>query len=1170
MREGPTYDDDDAMIGPDNIWDRFGGHKMAIAFAVVAVLVVVIDGLLLPPIVGSLDPAREFLSNCDGSTLATAGGFALGLAVATVLLVVGLSLSSPRGLRNGALVFIMVLTAQWYVGYNFGMTPTLLSWPFNLAYSGDFFCASVSDILHQRYNATPPGDLPYQFTDMMFFNLALLVLFAAILVVIGLLRVVFSKLFGSGEPPASAPEPIAFFRGPERIVLVQSVLGITVLLMMAPMLLMTAEDPSNWSRSVWDFLWVGPFVLLVDLARLMLVPAIAEQTDVTEEIDPAATAEPELFLPAVATRLKAVYDTRPDNLDFVIPKIKVQASPTTEDTTKIPEAGTVRHLKGTLKADNYGYVLSYLNQAVLDAGRSALVICPNESLDVIADNILDRLNHSSSSLVSRTWRANAPLQNDSAANVGAVEVIFASPETLGELVTHIRALRGELATLGGVFIFGLHRMDIGLLNLGLRRLKPFVDHPNRMIGVVQSEERGALFTVVRHLPLLNELSNPVDIPLVNLDRNSPAHTLVVRPSQEADFTRRENWPLWAQMLISARKDEPRADAFVFDTDARFPAGAWREEVVQQLDGNEDNELVSWARQLAMPVLSPIDAGHPVGLLQDQGNLADALRIGIADSETVETFRLILTSDYPGASFLRQRLKYELDRADRSADALRQSVQNFSDSFGSVLPTPRGGPVEMALMVQQEYYSAIRGRADRSHERQVLRQDHLDRLWAQREGPLEKLGITNTRVGLERLFRQTYEVSSSSDFVTRTESEDRRWMYRLADQSLAHPDMLANMRVELGQGAVLLGSEQPGGFSVPLADHGLSYDDEVRLLIGGNVYEVSNVDPNDRIVTVEPRDKPVRPYAFVRDYAFRLEPKNDIPNFATDARLPVQDTEQPFEIATAYAHVCRHTTAHLEHGSSMNAFGTDNRMPKRKETDVRFDFRIRSVGLLRVYGAGGESGGTPVVGLRRSARRRGGPQAAQNRIDGKIAFTLATTLQDVLALTFHPLAHRIAVVSPEAHLLSPKGRLEWDTTSNYCLQRQPALMRGDPHMPFMDTDRSVTSRHQISEATQSAYGEFFSEIITEARARNNVRPETRKPYLTLAVIEDSDHDLGAVRHLRDSADEVLGLWSDYLNHYENEPARATDFDYAFGAERTADCYDFAGAAEVLRKMRSKKQ
>ncbi|MEM9755639.1 MAG: hypothetical protein AAF914_06585, partial [Pseudomonadota bacterium] len=1143
--------------------DSLGGPVAASVFAVVLALLVLLDTFGLPAIVGT----RDFVDFCSGEPTQRAGGFALALMVLTALSVLALRLAAPRSPVASLIFLAVILGAQSYVAANTSLQSVLrqdpfadiveFAWPCPQLFTNIADSFETEEFLNLLYNPGPPGsgggDLPTSFTNMLAVNLVLMAAFTVLSFLAAGIRAAVVAL-SRRDPPGPAPEPIRWLRGPERVILVQSTLAIISTLIIGPIVLLYAEAPATASASLVDLLWVGPVIVMLDLARLMLVPARAGAVDAAEDAPDTSAPDTPLILGGVAADLKREFGDQAV-LGFELPPATQTAAPTPDGLAAIPGPGQSRYLPGTLKAETYGDILDSLTRGVLDTGRAALVICPNDAIQDFSRNILDGLARSDGARHTRAWVANTELSNED----GAVDILIASPELLNTILDQVEGVRAELATLGGIVILGLHRMDLGLLALGLRRLKDFVEHPKEMIALVQSEARANAVASIRTLPLLNELRDPRSVPVRDLDRQGPAHVLVLRVAQNETFAeqRRAHWPVWARALLSVRQGQPRATPYVFDAEAAHPAGIWREQVIQTLQGTVEPDIDQWARTLPSPQITPHAAAHPAAFLTDPGNLADAVQIGVAEETSHETLRVITTRSYPGASFLQSELARETDTFDAAARS--DGLRRFCARFGSVYPQPQGGPIELALLVRQEYSSAIRLGASDAPRGGELRQDRLDRIWTDRAEPLEKLGISNTRIGLERLFRQTHRIPSTASFVSREQGEDRRWTYRLAEQSLANPDTLAMVSLELTLGAGLPGSDGPSGAAMPLADHGLSYAEGVRLLINGDIYQVQTVNTARRSALVQASNAAdLVGYTFVRDYALRADQDGHVPGFAAEARTPVQQTEQPFEIATGYAHIARRTQAHLEHRRSGAPFGPTGQSPLRSDTQIVSDYRLRSMALLRIYDAAPSSG---------AARRGRGPRGPVTRRtapgggDGGLVLTLATSLQDVLGLIFRPLAHRIAVVSPDLTAPPREGDGNPDGATAFCLDRQPALVAPGGADPFAH----VGMRHRLSDPARAAYGTLFDAFIEQARARENAPETAHQTRLTLAVIEDSDHDLGVARYLNEHTGEVLRLWSDYLRHYAQEPVGTPGHDYGFGAAVAPSCYDFIAAAELVEKM-----
>jgi len=259
---------------------RFGGKVALGVFALLLVVVAVVDTFLLPSVMNALTPPRQFATVCEPGS-ANAGGFAWVFLLSVGLLVLGLSLLAPRAVWIGGLVFVFSLVGQFYVANLGSLTLALERWPLSLMYNVDWFCTDLSAYLQQRYNAPSTGGasqavINFRFTDMMFFNAILMGAIGILLILVGAIRYALVTM-RANLPLSAAPEPLAkVLRGPERIVLVQSVTAIALFAMAAPMLLLFSATPADYSEATYDFLWVGPVILLIDLAPQAIATSFLE------------------------------------------------------------------------------------------------------------------------------------------------------------------------------------------------------------------------------------------------------------------------------------------------------------------------------------------------------------------------------------------------------------------------------------------------------------------------------------------------------------------------------------------------------------------------------------------------------------------------------------------------------------------------------------------------------------------------------------------------------------------------------------------------------------------------------------------------------------------------------------------------------------------------------
>jgi len=434
-----------------------------------------------------------------------------------------------------------------------------------------------------------------------------------------------------------------------------------------------------------------------------------------------------------------------------------------------------------------------------------------------------------------------------------------------------------------------------------------------------------------------------------------------------------------------------------------------------------------------------------------------------------------------------------------------------------------------LMTQRELAIAQR-------ENRWMSERRLREIWAAADPAiLAQLGVTVGRAGLIRLFEVVLgSRMNDSQIEHRRDPADLTRQFNLAGKA-ASASALEMLRVNIGG---------PVARFMPAADWGLSYAEGTRLVVGGSIRKVTAVAREAREIRLEiDEQKPLRPYTFVRDYA--SETVEGGPLLAAEGYVPKLEADEPFERATGYVPFARRTRSVLEWGGLATPFA-GAASPQRTDREIESAHRLRRVALLRLL-------------ARRTGTGRSGA-AGQAALSPETAFTLATTLSDILATLFPAHAHRLAMlrIPVSANDTMVSARAAEERAGSFALLRMPRLVTLAAGLPEAQPGRDAIRRLHDRGA------DFARRFMAAARPPTAEAQEApARPNLLL--VEDSDHDLGVARAFSQSFDHIRQIWEEYLDHCAARP-QAPEHPYAFGSPEIPDVYDFASAASIVKGMR----
>ena len=1144
---------------PDRLFDMIGGWRTVLLFVALAVVVIGVDL--------SLAQILDFPPACLPGFPTHAGGFALMLAGLLVVTLWGLQVVAPRSLAFSYFFLIAVSVSLQIMVAKSETIPLLIeafAWP-RWLYQTMPTCApdplsgftdplALREFLLYRYAATGTDLIP-DFTAGLAANLALLAA-AAVVVWVGAVFVLvwqaIARLFRRPAPRRVSAKFAGWRRmnRTERAVVVLAA-GITVLVAMAgpAMLVLLSDNPQDFSLQVKDLLWIGPLLFLADLARLAW-PEPSLDTFATQVETPVTVTVP-LVLPALVQSMRKTFPQRAV-MDLMIARQPgARTDPDAAGPLPLPAPGTAEFHESSLLRWHLDRLVRVANRAVLDAGRTALVVCPIEAQRGINDELETRFRIDPGPGIVRIWSDGQPLEAGD-----DLELIIVTPESLSRLLDNAVAYQGFLERLGGIFVIDFHRLDLGLLHVALTRLKQHVRAPDSIVAMFQAERRGGLSDWIKNLPLPRTKS------ILRMDRPAPSvaidqHVVLALPGRsDSPDGDAGLWPTRAQLMVHALRTAPQAEPYHFDEHARHVPSQW-ENILRRLRNETDQSIANRAAQLQHPVLLPINHAHPFAVIDDAGNLVDCLGAEITAPTSLEALRIVMRGTYPAAIFLHDQIEQARRKAGTSATGLRNALDELRGKYGSLTPEPVGGPVEVAMMLKQEI---LKRRNDGSR----VGQRQMESIWPKPDSVLRQLHVANTRAGIERLFQIALQIPGTDGFLESELRPDRTLTYALAADVISRGMAFETLKVRVRDTVQQGRSADPAwrGEVRVLADHGLSYMKGSRFVLDGRICEVDEVDIHRREVHVRYREEAaLREHTFVRDYAF-LTAAQSKHGFAAERLSAKTNCAVPMEMASGYMQVARQTRGFYTHLSDAAPHDENGKLGDVTNGEARSALHLRSVAVLQIY----NRDAVPVAPRRGRLPGVARARSQAGAVSAQVAFTLATTLQDILQTCFPLHAHRLAVLCPQAQ--GDAALFADDPHLRFAVDRQP-LLQALNELTGTVAARGPRQMRGVLDADLTSSLEGLAETFLNLARRQTGGEEPGFPVaLTLFVVEDSDHDLGIVRSIiAQNHATVLDRWEGYLSHCCQTQGTGQDFAYAFGDKRVPACFDFPGALQIVKGMKN---
>jgi hypothetical protein len=562
-------------------------------------------------------------------------------------------------------------------------------------------------------------------------------------------------------------------------------------------------------------------------------------------------------------------------------------------------------------------------------------------------------------------------------------------------------------------------------------------------------------------------------------------------------------------------------------------------VEQVLHQGGEAALADWVRDLPVVQIAPPSGKSPLAVIDDRWNLADAVSCGTAEEQAQEAMTVVTVGGYPTSRFLLAQLREATGGAARGPGGRRQALDAFSNRFGSIMPAPGDGPAELMLMTVRELDVARR-------TSNWVNQDRLRHLWSNANtAVLEQLRIRVGAAGLRQLFQVASSRVLQGNEIDQSREGDMSRRFRLRSAAAQGALTLDMLRVHIGN---------PVERFLPAADHGLSYAQGTRMVIDGNVHKVASVDTQARQVRLDIANTTAAPRTdFVRDYASPVFMGSDS-LFAAEAPSLSVEVQQPYAMVLGYVPFARRTRAAMEWSTDAAPFSATE-SPRIVDCSIDSALRLRRIACLNLLTAGAAA----------QPRGRSQPSAPDQAVSARVAFTLACTLNDVVATLFPMQAHRIAILHgplpPGAGALPQPQPGREDRVLAYALARQPRLV------PLWDSGRTDAAPGMPDLQRRMAdEGRKFAATFMQ-KARRNTDAAIPDSRLSLFLVEDSDHDLGvATAFAAQFRERVLPFWADYLQWCDKEPVKGATHPYGFGTGEIPQTFDFAEAAQIVKAMR----
>ena len=1144
--------------------ELMGGNFAVALLAILFLGALLIDTMFLNSWVGLRSSDLVFRDPFTGDFTGASGGFSLALVAVLAVGLLGLHLFSRTSFAFSAFIALVFVFIQFLINYNNSSLDSFLSetmtgyqfWPSPLG-CGEL---TLRDQVFARYQAVDPatsaGGIQKDFTVMLQFNVFVGALIAGLIWIVGgltwIIRGIMRLVRGSHSVAQRRHINSTWLGVPERTILFQTAFLTLIAAIAAPMIAILSNRPDAVTATIREVIWVAALLFLLDLARWALMTASdAIKTVMHAENDTTAR---ELFLQPVVDQLRRDFSREIKGI-VEMPADETTTSPADMALPTL-QRGEGLIIEETLGRRHFDLIAKTVNEQILDHGHTVLIICPEEHLDRTEEIFYDLLGSGKDpGSRPRIWRVG---QNAKRLD-GAVDVLLTSQFSLEALASNVKNYEKELKLLGGTVALNLHETDFGLLDVALDRLRPSIPVADNLVGIFHSEPRKDMSTRVENFATMPN-NNSRAATTTRFERGIQQWTMVLDCNATSLLDKKADLPVGYRALISIASQERRANPFIYGASVTYADLNW-ENMASRLLINEDNELLRDLSKVTHTSILPEQREHSVAIVDDKGNLADAIAVTSSTPHALESLKIVTLGSYPMARYLATEFQTALRKAPTSKNK-RDALKEFKDQFGSIAGKPRQGPRELATKLRMTFRAEANAAAARNILAPAsgilkLSQNRIAAFLDRPSRALKQLRVNTSRGGLQRLFRSAFRLRDDEQVVSVRAADDNQstggsGRLRIKNFVLSGPPAADDEAIPV------LSIHGVADHHLPVADHGLSYAEGTRFWAGDNFLTVDQVDLNNRIVHCTTRNADaVHPYHFVRDYALQLTDTGRS-SFAVEEFFEESSSRQPFELVTGYVDCAARTYQAYAYGTMRFPFGKGNIRPTSIQTLAVSHSQMRSATLLRLQGEG------KAETAQRGRRGRRMPQVFKSdtsatSMTAEIAFTLSMTLQDVLATQFPSHAHRLAVVCPEASAVASKENP--NPLDRFVIDRMRHLVRQNEQGLPAGRARPAPVSVEVAQAFEK-FSAGFSE--RGRRAQGDVSA-TRPALMSILLIEDSDHDLGVAQSFFEQKDRIFRLWRDFLRNCNAQSGSPEETGYDFGSGQLSSVFDFKGAQKLVEAL-----